>query len=504
MAANTARAHLTGFVCLLRDRRGATAVLVALTLAALIGFTGLGVESGVWFVIKRQNQSAADVAALSGAFELLGGQSAGLSAATVYPSICALAQRDATRNNFVFNSFSCPPTTPGCSSPSAGQMCVNNPPVLGTSAGDNNAVEVILSQQQSTLLASLFLPTATINTRGVAAINVSSNPCILALGTSGTDIREQGNPSICLAPAPGGVCTPPGTCSIAANSNSPSAIALGGSSNITAYTITTPGGITTGGSSKTTLASPAQVGAPPVPDPYQSTLTHSALTTGMPTTTCGAPTTSIIGGVTWYTYPGNCNVNGSTLTQNNIILSAGTQISGGVSIKGQTVNLSPGTYWITDGDLTLGPGGGGSTLECTTCTSGAAGVTVILTTAQSSGGIVGTLTLNSNANLNLNAPSTGTFAGMVLIQDSNGLPSKTTIDSPGNAQANATEALNGLVYFPESALTFQGGPDTGAATCLVLLVNTVTLQGTPNFNDSGCANAGLTNLPAVKTVTLAE
>jgi hypothetical protein len=348
------------------------------------------------------------------------------------------------------------------------------------------------------------VPSVTIQTRAVAAINVSSNPCILALGASGTDIAEQGNPSICLAPTPGGVCTPPGTCSIAANSTSPSSVALGGNSTITAYTITTPGGITTGGASKTTLAAPAQVGAPPIPDPYASTLTHTVLTAGMPTTTCGAPTTSTIAGVTWYTYLGNCKMtqSGSTLKQSNIILSAGTQISGGITIKGQTINLSPGTYWITDGDLTLGPGGG--TLECTTCVSGGAGVTVILTTAQSSGGTVGTLTLNSQANITLSAPSSGTFKGLVLIQDSNGLPSGTTIDSPGNAQANATESLNGLVYFPDSALTFQGGPATGAASCLVLVVNSVTMQGNPSFNDSGCTNAGLTNLPTVKTVTLAE
>jgi hypothetical protein len=128
-----------------------------------------------------------------------------------------------------------------------------------------------------------------------------------------------------------------------------------------------------------------------------------------------------------------------------------------------------------------------------------------LTTAQSSGGQIGTLTLNSQANLNLNAPVSGTFAGMVLIQDSNALPPMTTYTSlNSNAQANATETLNGLVYFPNTNMTFQGGPDAGSASCLVLVVKTVTLQGNPTFDDSGCTNAGLTNLPTVKTVALAE
>jgi hypothetical protein len=102
---------------LLRDTRGTTLVLVALMITALIGFTGLGVETGLWYAIKRQNQSAADVAALSGAFELLAGQGSGLTATQVYPNICGFAQRDATRNGFTFASFTCPTSTSACTSP---------------------------------------------------------------------------------------------------------------------------------------------------------------------------------------------------------------------------------------------------------------------------------------------------------------------------------------------------------------------------------------------------
>ena len=99
------------------DTRGVTLALVAAAISALIGFTGLGVETGLWYAIKRQNQSAADVAALSGAFELLAGQSNGLTAAATYPDICGLAKRDAARNDFTFQSFTCPATTPACTKP---------------------------------------------------------------------------------------------------------------------------------------------------------------------------------------------------------------------------------------------------------------------------------------------------------------------------------------------------------------------------------------------------
>jgi hypothetical protein len=224
----------------------------------------------------------------------------------------------------------------------------------------------------------------------------------------------------------------------------------------------------------------------PVTDPYGTKLTHTFLTTGMPTSACtlgGSP----------YNGAGNCKISGglSLNNQGTINLSANTQIAGGLDIKKTTVNLSPGTYWITDGDLTLEMGGG-AVLECTLCTPGGAGVTIIL--AAGSGGKVGTLTLGAGANLNLNAPSTGTFAGLAIIQDSNGLPSGTTYTTSPDAvsgQGNPTETLNGLVYFPNATMDFYGTP-TGGNNCLVLVASTVKFYGTPTLNSSGCSNSGLT------------
>src|SRR5467141_609563 len=115
---------------LLHDTRGFTAVFLALTLSVLIGLAGLGVETGLWYAIKRVNQSAADVAALSGALEFAGGKP--------YSDICALAKLGAKANSFTFASTAaCPPPNPpaiqsDCTSLSSGQMCVNNPPLFGS------------------------------------------------------------------------------------------------------------------------------------------------------------------------------------------------------------------------------------------------------------------------------------------------------------------------------------------------------------------------------------
>src|SRR6516162_9237126 len=70
---------------LLRDQRGIAAVLVALALTVLIGLVALGVETGLWYAIKRQDQSAADAAAISGAYEIAQCQG---SQCPVYSEIC--------------------------------------------------------------------------------------------------------------------------------------------------------------------------------------------------------------------------------------------------------------------------------------------------------------------------------------------------------------------------------------------------------------------------------
>ena len=479
------------------DTRGFTLVLVALVLSALMGLTGLGVETGFWYAIKRQNQSAADVAALSGAFELLAGQSSELTAAATYPDICGLAKRDAARNNFTFNSFSCPTTTPACTSPSTGKMCANNPPVLGTSAGNNNAVEVILSQQQNTFFANLFLPNVTIETRAVAAIKKLDTSCILALAKTGTGITITGNYSLTMP-----------NCSIAADSKSPTAIDSVGNGCITAFTVESVGGYSFTGNSVSPcqssgydLTSGPYFFGPNIADPYVGTLNHTFLITGIPTKSCSAPTIT----TTTYTYPatGNCIIaspSNSIVGNYTINLSAGTtgtEITGGLSFIGNgTINLTPGTYWIADGSLRLT---GNITLECTNCSPGGAGVTIIFTTTKGSAGTIGTLLPTGNVTITLSAPSSGTYAGLLIVQDTVAGATYTS----GGTVGNAGSTLSGLLYFPSSDLAFVGNIQT-TSNCLVAIASQFSFTGNIGLNSSGCPAIGLTNLPTLNTVALVE
>ena len=197
------------------DQRGFLTITVALLLTAFIGFVGLAVETGLWYAVKRQNQSAADEAALSGAMEIVAGKS-------YQTGICALAEYGAERNGFTFNAFACPSASPGCTSPSSGQMCANNPPVLGAYAGNSDAVEVILSNQLNTLFASLLLlPSVTIDTRAVAVVN-SAGACVISLAPTGQDGVLASGSAVVNAQS----------CNLYDNSSDPKALEASGSAKI--------------------------------------------------------------------------------------------------------------------------------------------------------------------------------------------------------------------------------------------------------------------------------
>jgi hypothetical protein len=463
---------LAGRICraivsFLRDQGGMSATVVALALPGLIGFAALGVETGVWFTMRLQSQSAADAAALSAAHEVIAGNLTG--------GLVSAAMEAATRNGYRGST----PT-------------VIYPYDTGAVS---NAIAVTLQQREGALLASMFLSGVTIGTRAVAVIEPLATLCLLALGVSGTGVEIDDSARL---DAP--------DCVIAANSISQRAIDLHSSSSaIASWTLVTSGQVSLEGTPvdpaapppEFVLASPARIGATGIADPYSGSLTHAFLTAGMPTAVaCRSRNSGRV-----RVYDGNCVVAGTSLTQAQIRLAAGTRISGAWTItSGHSVDLSPGTYWVTDGDLILQSS---AVLKCSTCDNARGiGVTVILTTQTNR---VGTLSIAPSATVSLNAPGAGRFAGIVLVQDANGLPGGTSYTSSHSAVAGTSGAtLSGLVYFPKSSMTFMGTTSPTGPRCLLLVVAAAAVEGSSSLETQGCASAGLADLPKAYAAALAE
>ncbi len=63
---------------------GQAVVLVAVSLVALLGFAGIVIDVGQWYIARQQAQTAADLAALAGAADLPGSPSSAAAAATAH------------------------------------------------------------------------------------------------------------------------------------------------------------------------------------------------------------------------------------------------------------------------------------------------------------------------------------------------------------------------------------------------------------------------------------
>lgn len=491
---------------LLRDRRGVTAVFVALAFTMLIGFVALGVETGLWYAMKRQDQSAADAAAISGAYEVAAGQ--------LYPDICAKAQGNAASNGFPFQSYTCPSTSPNCTNPSSGQMCANNPPASCTGADCNDKVEVILNRQQDTFFANLFLSNVTIGSRAVAKVTLPGYVCDLSLAKTGTGISVTGSATLDLT-----------GCGMAANSSDAASISFGGGNNdiLDASWFQTVGNYSSNGSPVLNVST-RLIDSTPVTDPYS----------------CNPPQIGCAGQVLYpsqaTTVAKACYADSSTPTTLQPGLygqSNGNGCSNGkgnssppMSFTTGTTTLCPGVYYLDGEDGhgsafyvhggTVNMGTAGATINNVQCPNNQMNGVTIIAFSQPAGGKGGGFNFQ-NGTVNLAAPTAKNPSGCTLgsspcipsgilfYQDptdadtskaGNGLAGDSTIT------AGTGTSMQGVLYTPATNVTFTGNANS---TCFLVISLTMTYTGnsTMSGNEAACQAVGVSG-PTVMNISLTE
>lgn len=118
-----------------------SAVTFAIAAPVVIGFTGLGVEVGSWYVYQRRLQNAADLSAIAGAVEV------------------AYAADDADTETLARTTVSEEVQRNGFDVAGLGTFSVSTPPADGSHTGDTNAVEVILERRIIATSAAYLPPT---------------------------------------------------------------------------------------------------------------------------------------------------------------------------------------------------------------------------------------------------------------------------------------------------------------------------------------------------------
>jgi hypothetical protein len=429
----------------LRDNRGATAAMIAAALPVLIGFGALGVETGLWYMVKRQNQSAADAAAIAAAYEVIGGKT------NVAGDLTPAASEVAAENGYTGTPLEV--------------VYPYNDSIV------TNGVAVFLQRSERALFGSIFLPSVTIATKAVSVVRVLDDVCLLARATTGTGVEVDSASQLDAS-----------SCAVAANSTSQNAIDINSSTGLlSAATLVTSGEISLQGVAidptapppEFTLTSRPMIGAPSIADPYAATLTHAFLTRNIPVTRITR------------------NFWNTTTTIKPALYTRGMSFGAKA-----VINLFPGTYYVTNGDFSVASG---ATVTCKNC-KGADGVTIITTKTGTSGGTVGNVQISSGANVTLYAPKYGIFSGMLFVQDP--LATSAGGTKPDSLLAGgSTMILTGLLYFPTTKVGFQGNP---SATCTLLIASRVVTNGRAGFAASGCVGAGLSGSPVVYTAALVE
>jgi hypothetical protein len=320
------------------------------------------------------------------------------------------------------------------------------PPTTGAFKGDNNAVRVVLSTQQKLPFSSIFLSTApVIRVSSTAYSNGQGVNCVLGLSSSGTGVAITGSASIDM------------NCGLMSNSvGSPSLDATGSGSYVNVSSLSAVGDIALGGG----ITSTTKI------QPYLASLKDPFSSVSIPSGQGSCPSGSFI------------NVRNGTRAVTPGCYS-------GMAIKG-TVTLSPGTYYIDGGNVSIEAGGS------ITGTN----VTLVFT---GSSGIFGSIQQAGQGYVSLTAANSGTFKGIVVYQDRSATPTSGGTSGGSNKPipnsvlqggGSATPSfLQGAVYTPGTNVSFAGNRNY-TTDCLQLVALTVTFTGNSEISNNCPVDSG--------------
>ncbi|MGO9254814.1 MAG: pilus assembly protein TadG-related protein [Bryobacteraceae bacterium] len=412
------------------SQRGQTALFATISMVPVLGMIGLVVDAGYDQMVKEAAQTAAQSAAIAGimaaksASNFTCGSGVTCQAATACPSSLTTPTNpiQAACLYAAQNGF-----TNGAKSGNQTVMIAANttaPPISGTSP--SYWISATVSQKLPlTFLAVLGQQWANVSANSTAAVfggGGGGDGCLYVMGLTGTDISMSG----------GGITS---NCGVYVASNGAAAIDSSG------------GAITTSGTAKTNIVGQwTHSGGTITPAPILGASLPSDPFLSMTAPTAG----SCIGGV--------------SLSSGTQTISPGTYC-GAISVSGGTLTLNPGLYYLEDG------------------------ISVAGGAIQSSGGGVtfynegGSFDM-SGGTITLNAPTSGTWQGILLFQ------SRT--NSSGVSFSGGTQTYSGAVYAIDSGFSFSGGTYTN----VTFVIKTISISG-GTLTVNGAAQTSYTSASSI-------
>jgi hypothetical protein len=488
-----------------RNDRGQVLIITAFAMIVLVAIAAIVVDLGFSWMLHRQEQNAADPAALAAAKYVPANDMAKMQA-----EACFYAQR----NGFFVSDPNC------AAALASGNLDVNSPPsstMSGQYRGHPGYVEVIINATHPSFFGQVFgQPLASVKSEAVAALTTgnSNSSSLVALGDScrsntgnDGDSTVTGGGTLTIHPATG-VTTPGGYINVNApcggignpqlcdgNGNSSALAITGGGTLVTPHAFVVGGcGASGGGQFKcypigTTGCLDEQ--AIPLGDPLAG-LPEPWPTINLPTPACPKPSEinspadanpcTLKGGNN-----GTCPLVGAkyVCTMNPGLYYAGWDIQGSVGVV-----MKPGMYVFAGFGIKMSAQASLTSIAGGTPLNPIAARVTIFSTDYTAGCLAnkpnfceGAITINSAGPLRLKATDTTTcqqvspaicpWTGILLWQDG------TVVNSPKDVSISgqADLILSGTIYAPRSLVTISGGSNgtgctgpVGSQTCLAIQI----------------------------------
>lgn len=435
-----------------RSYKGQATLLVTFVLIPMVALLGLVTDVGYMHYLKKSEQAAADAAVLAAVSQVhsnVGGSNftcATVGVTCVSSYVCPANLTNAQNAVQVGCLYA---KANGFQSAGNQQVVIDSnvgSTVPPTAPGVNSAafwVTARVSQTVPQLFSAVMGNTSgTVAARATAGLNPAKD-CIYVLDPSASGAYYQnGNTAVTSA------------CGIYVNSNSATAMSNSGNSTLSASEYDIVGNYSWHG----TLTPTPDTGAPPSPDPMKNLAPPS------PCSSSGGCDAA------------NCKANSSVDTINSTTTIFPGTYCGGIYVKKGTVTFSAGTYIIV--------GGGIGTQDTNSIIRGT-GVTIYNT--YDSKNPYTPISFNANSDVELSAPTSGSYAGILAMQDRTCCSSTMPTES---FQGGPNAEFEGTLYFPRSLIQFAGNPSVSMVNYTIIVARQFDVIGTSTFNNDYAALTG--------------
>ncbi len=288
----------TRITALISDQSGSMITLSAISLTAIVGFAGMGVDVAMWYSEKRVTQSIADAAAVAATYAMQEGGSAA--------DVESAARTEAIRNGF--------------KEIAGNTLTVSNAAPLPIPGSAVPRADITVTRRVPTFLAGAFLENdPSVSAKSTGGVRTLGNICVIGLDEdAGRTVEFIGNTFANVG------------CGVASNSSSNDALYVGGNATLIANPAQSFGDIVVDGSGELITQLPPMPFSPRVADPFENRI--------FPPLT------------------GACDFNGLTVNSNQTVgpaLPGGSvRICGDFTVKpNRSLTMQPGIYFVDGGDV---------------------------------------------------------------------------------------------------------------------------------------------------------